>query len=74
MNTQFSYDFFIDASHELAMFVWNEGKGEKLISRSSYICEKYEEKCSLYAASVSDCVSFLDIFCYFCFTNNPVSN
>jgi hypothetical protein len=57
MNTPLAYDFFIDASHELAMFAWNEGRGTRLSARPSFICAKYEERCALYAAPHTDCVS-----------------
>jgi hypothetical protein len=54
-----AHDFFIDASHELAMFAWNEGNGIRLSARSSFICAKREERCALYPAPLSDCVSVL---------------
>lgn len=36
-NEKISSDFFIDASHELSLFAWNNGRGHKL-SRAPYFC------------------------------------
>lgn len=56
---KFSTEFYIDASHELSLFAWNNGKGHKLTA-VSYFCLEKKTGCAIYDDSgkpYSACVS-----------------
>lgn len=56
---KFSTEFFIDASHELALFVWDNGTGNKL-TPTTYFCSSTVEasdKCAVYTRQYATCVS-----------------
>lgn len=56
--THHATDFFIDASHELALFILNVNKKFKLKS-VPYFCNNYGDNCSVYARNEN-------IFCVNC--------
>lgn len=64
-NEKFSTEFFIDASHEFSMFVWNNGKGHKL-SPAPYFCQQRKNGCAIYSKPYATCVSYTYIYCIVC--------
>lgn len=69
-NEKFSTEFFIDASHEFSMFVWNNGKGHKLTS-ASYFCQQRKIGCAIYSKPYATCVSFIFIACTYPTPSSP---
>lgn len=53
-NERILSDFFIDASHELSLFAWNNGKGHKL-TMAPYFC--LERKSSKMTATISKAIT-----------------
>lgn len=51
-----SSDFSIDASHELATFIWDEGQGPTL-QHSSLLCLRADPHCATYPKPFEICVS-----------------
>lgn len=51
-------DFFIDASHELALFIWDNGKGVRMTSKK-FLCTEWSKECAVYGIDNNfSCVSF----------------
>ncbi|XP_037042574.1 beta-1,3-glucosyltransferase [Bradysia coprophila] len=53
-NEKFSTEFFIDASHEFSLFVWNNGNGHKLTS-APYFCQQRKIGCAIYSKPYATC-------------------
>lgn len=49
-------DFSIDASHELALFIWNNGNGVPF-KKESLFCIKEKPSCASFVAPFVPCVS-----------------
>lgn len=69
-NEKFSTEFFIDASHEFSMFVWNNGKGHKLRS-APYFCRQRKIGCAIYSKPYATCVSLLSMLYILCAMHAP---
>lgn len=64
-NTTLSSDFFIDASHELALFIWNKNNGVRLRA-VPYLCARKRKNCAIYGIEFPSCTKVCCICCCNC--------